>query len=102
MRKQMTYAEKHVQIKKEAKITTILFLFLFLWWAVTGWGLSDVKIYFYYLPLWFWLSVFGTYIIGCVGCIWLVKKVFVDFDLGEEEDDRIESVIHVEEGGTKS
>lgn len=95
--KQMTYPEKHRQIEKEAKATVIFYVFCFLWWAITGWGLSDVKIYFWHLPLWFWLSVVALVFIGCAGCVVLVKKVYVDFDLGDEEDDRIESVLQTDD-----
>ncbi len=98
MKKEMTYAEKHKQINKEAKITFFVFLFTFFWWVVTGWGLSDVKIYFFRLPLWWWLSCIGLYIISCGACIWLVKYVFVDFDLGED-DDKIESIVEDVNGG---
>ena len=95
--RQMTYAEKHQQIKKEAKWTMVLFAICFVWWCVTGWGLGDVKIYFWHLPLWFWLCIIGTYVIGCVGTIILIKKVFVNFDLGEDDADLVESKV---EGGS--
>ena len=85
MKKSLTYAQKHKQIKKEAKWTFALFLFCFLWWTITGWGLNTIDIYFYHLPLWWWLSCVGLYIIGSLGCIWLVKTKFVDFDLDEDE-----------------
>lgn len=95
--KEMTYSEKHRQIEKEAKYTWILFVICFIWWCVTGWGLGNVKIYFLHLPLWFWLCVIGTYLIGCVGTWILVKKVFVNFDLGDDDCDQIESVIEEEQ-----
>lgn len=91
--KPLTYQEKHQQIRKEAKWTSVLFAICFIWWCVTGWGLGNVKIYFLCLPLWFWLCIIGTYVIGCVGTIILVKKVFVNFDLGEDENDYVESTV---------
>jgi len=99
--KEMTYAEKHKQINKEAKWTLALFILCFVWWCVTGWGLGTVKVYFLHLPLWFWLSVMGTYVIGCVCTIFLVKKVFVDFDLGDDENDAI-TYESDDKGGTAS
>lgn len=87
MRKKLTYAQKHEQIKKEAKWTLALFVFCFLWWNITGWGFNKVDIYFYHLPLWWWLSCVVLYIIGSVGCIWLVKTKFVDFDLDDDVEE---------------
>lgn len=95
MKKSLTYAQKHEQIKKEAKWTFALFLFCFLWWVITGWGLNTIDIYFYHLPLWWWLSCVGLYIIGSLGCIWLVKTKFVDFDL-DDDDVSLEDVLSEE------
>lgn len=39
------------------------------------------------LPLWWILSTPGVFVIGVIGVIFLLKKVFVNFDLNEEGAD---------------
>ena len=39
------------------------------------------------MPLWFFTSTIGAFVISVVGVIILLRKVFVNFDLGEEESD---------------
>ena len=97
--KPMTYSQKHAQCKKEAKATLIFYAFCFFWWVMTGWvlGLSGAEIYIWYIPLWFWLSVIALVPIGCVGCVILIKKYYVNFDLGEDAGERIESVVSIDD-----
>ncbi len=84
--KPMTRQEKNAQIKKEAKATVILFVICMLWHIGCGYGLSGAEIYFWHLPLWWWLSTPGVFVIGVVGVIYLLKKVFVNFSLEEDEE----------------
>lgn len=84
----MSREEKNRQIKKEAKATLILFLICVAWHVGFGYGLSghtDIKILG--LPLWWILSVPGLFVVGVVGVIILLKKVFVDFDLEDDEEE---------------
>lgn len=90
--KKLNYKEKFIQMNKEARATWILFLIMLLWWIFTGIFLKDVNIKIFYMPLWAFLSTIGTMIISTIGVIILVKKVFVNFELDEDEEDFIEEM----------
>ena len=84
--KPVTKEEKNKQIKKEAFATVILFIICFIWHVGFGYVLSGVPIYIFNLPLWWIISTPGVFVVGVVGVIILLKKVFVNFDLNSEED----------------
>ena len=84
--KPVTKEEKNKQIEKEAFATVILFIICFIWHVGFGYGLSGVPIYIFNLPLWWIISTPGVFVVGVVGVIILLKKVFVNFDLNSEED----------------
>ena len=84
--KPVTKEEKNKQIKKEAFATVILFIICFIWHVGFGYGLSGVPIYIFNLPLWWIISTPGVFVVGVVGVIILLKKVYVNFDLNSEED----------------
>lgn len=92
--KKMTEQEKHQQILKEMKATLILFALVAVWHVGTAFGLNGIDFLILGMPLWYFVSTIGAFVISVVGVIILLKKVFVNFDLGEEisEDD--------EKGGT--
>lgn len=85
--KKMTQEEKHAQIKKEAKATFGLFFLCFVWHVGFAYGLSGVDIRIWNLPLWWVLSTPGVFVVALVGLTYLLKKVFVNFDLEPEVDD---------------
>ena len=72
MNNKMSKSEKEKQIRREAKATIILFLICFVWNVGCAYGLSGCNVRVLGLPLW-WV-------------IFLVRKVFVDFDLDEESE----------------
>ncbi|MBQ3390399.1 MAG: YhdT family protein [Firmicutes bacterium] len=82
----MTRKEKELQIRKEAKATLILFVICFLWHVGFGYGLSGtVTATIGGIPLWWWLSTPGVFVVAVVGVVILLKKVFVNFDLEDGE-----------------
>ena len=85
----MTRKEKDKQIAKEAKATIALFALCLLWHVGFAYGLSGSGIKVAGLPLWWLLSTPGVFVIAVIGVAFLLKKVFVNFDLddGEEEHD---------------
>lgn len=92
--KRMTEQEKHQQILREMKATLILFAIVAVWHMGTAFALNGIDFLIFGMPLWFFVSTIGAFVISVAGVIILLKKVFVNFDLGEEisEDD--------EKGGT--
>ena len=94
--KKMTDAQKHQQILKEMKATLILFAIVAAWHVGTAFALNGIDFLVFGMPLWFFVSTIGAFVISVVGVIILLKTVFEDFDLGEEASDK------AEKGGTQS
>ncbi|MBP2025127.1 YhdT family protein [Peptoniphilus stercorisuis] len=84
-----TIEEKNRQINKETKISIFLYILYFLWWYLTGYGLSntDPSEYKYILglPLWFFLSCVVGYIWFCIATIIVTKFFFKNFNLEDED-----------------
>lgn len=84
--KPMTREEKNQQIRKEALATAVLFLICFVWHVGFALALTGKDLYFMGLPLWWVLSTPGVFVVAVVGVLFLLKKVFVNFDLEPEEE----------------
>ena len=82
----MTREEKERQIRKEARATAVLFLICFLWHVGFGYLLSGSGIKVLGLPLWWILSTPGVFVVAVIGVIYLLKKVFVNFSLDDDDD----------------
>ena len=82
--KKMTDYEKHKQMVKEAKATVLLIGIVALWHIGFGFLLNGIDVLICGMPLWFFVSTVGAFVISVVGVIILLKFVFVDFDLGDE------------------
>ena len=85
-RKLMTREEKDIQIRKEARATGILFLICFLWHVGFGYLLSGSGITVCGLPLWWILSTPGVFVVAVVGVVYLLKNVFINFSLDDEDE----------------
>lgn len=81
-----TEEEKNLQVRKEAKATLILFVICAVWHIVFAYGLSWTGIRVMGLPLWWLLAVPGVFVVAVIGVVYLLKNVFVNFDLGKEEN----------------
>ena len=82
--KKMTDEQKHQQIVKEMKATLILFILVAVWHVGTAFALNGIDFLVMGMPLWFFVSTIGAFVISVLGVIVLLKFVFVNFDLGEE------------------
>ena len=82
---EMTREQKDAQIRREARATLILFAICFIWNVVLAYALSGSGIRIGGLPLWWVVSVPGMFLIAVVGVVYLLKNVFVDFDLEDSE-----------------
>lgn len=80
----MTNEQKHKQCMREIKGTLLVTVICCIWHVATAFLLNGSGLYFLGMPAWFSVSVFGTIIIALIGVLWLVKKVFVDFEYDEE------------------
>lgn len=81
---QMTNEQKHKQILKEVKATFILIAIVAAWHIGFGFLLEDIDMLVLGMPLWFFVSTIGAFVISVIGVIFLVKKIFKNFDLGDE------------------
>lgn len=86
--KKLTEDEKHKQILKEVKATMILIAIVAIWHIGFAFALDGIDIMVFGMPLWFFVSTIGAFVISVVGVIVLLKVVFVDFDLGDEVDEK--------------
>ena len=86
MKVKMTREQKELQIRKEAKATLILFLICFIWNVGFAYGLSGTGARLFGLPVWWLISTPGMFIIAVIGVVYLLKKVFVNFDLEDSEE----------------
>lgn len=83
----MTTREKFQQINKEAKATLLVLLLVVLFWTISGIGVSRLNITIFHTPLWAITGCIGTWLFSIVAVWVLVKKVFKNFDLEEEEEE---------------
>ncbi len=81
----MTREQKSAQIRKEARATVILFCICFLWHVGCGYLLSGTGVTVAGLPLWWILSTPGVFVIAVAGVVYLLKRVFVNFSLEDED-----------------
>lgn len=86
MRMQMNREQKDKQIRREAKATLILFVICFVWNVGFAYGLSGTGARLFGLPLWWLISTPGMFVIAVIGVVFLLKKVFVNFDLEDDEE----------------
>ena len=86
MKVRMTREQKDKQIRKEARATLILFLICFIWNVAFAYGLSGTGARLFGLPVWWLISTPGMFVIAVIGVIYLLKKVFVNFELEDDEE----------------
>lgn len=82
----MNREQKDRQIRREACATLILFALCFVWNVGFAYGLSGSGIRLLGLPLWWIVSTPGMFVLAVIGVFILIKKVFVNFDLDEEQE----------------
>jgi len=85
--KHLTYKEKLDQATKEAKATVVALIAVVAVWILLGFGLVGSDIVLFHTPIWVIGGTVGTWLFTVAVCVFLAKKVFMDFDLGEEEVD---------------
>lgn len=88
--KKLSDQEKHRQILKEVVGTLVLFLIVAVWHVGFGFGLNGIDVIILGMPLWFFVSTIGAFVVAVVGVVILLKFVFVDFDLGDEATEQKE------------
>ena len=82
----MKRSDKFRQANREAKATVLATAAVITFWWIAGFGLADVNVSYLHTPLWVWGGCLGTWIFAVLVTLFLTKKVFVDFDLDDEEE----------------
>ena len=82
----MKRSEKFRQANREAKATVLATAAVIAVWWIAGFGLADVNVSYLHTPLWVWGGCLGTWIFAVLVTLFLTKKVFIDFDLDDEEE----------------
>ena len=85
MKKPVTREEKDIQIRREAKATFILFGICCVWNILFAY-LIPGSIRIGGLPLWWLVSTPGMFVLAVVGVVFILKRVFVNFSLEDEEE----------------
>lgn len=83
----MKQKDKFEQIAREVKAVLWALLAIILFWIVAGLGISRLDITLFHTPLWIITGCIGTWIFSIIVVVFLVKRVFKDFDLEEEDGD---------------
>lgn len=85
--KKLNKDEKHQQCMKEIKGTLIVVAICCAWHIITAFALNGTGLYFLGMPAWFSVSTLGTIVLALGGVTFLLKKVFVDFEYDDEEEE---------------
>jgi len=86
----LTDEEKHKQMLKEIKWTFLLILLVAAWHIGFAFALDGIDVMIFGMPLWFFVSTIGAFVLSVVGVMLLLKFVFVNFDLGDEVEGETE------------
>lgn len=81
----MKQSDKFRQANKEALATCVATVAVIVFWWVAGFGLADSKVMICATPLWVWGGCVGTWLFACAVVLFLIKCVFKDFSLDDEE-----------------
>ena len=84
--KKLSYREKFDVMDREARMTLVLAVIVTaaFWLAVLL--LRNRSELLLGMPLWFTVSCIGGYLLSVAGVIFVVKRWFVDFDVGDDEE----------------
>lgn len=81
----LTYKQKHEQANREAVATVVALAVTIVVWIACGFGLAGLDVQVFHTPLWVVGGTIGTWICAIVVSVVLAKKVFVGFDLDDED-----------------
>ena len=83
----MKREDKFKQMAKEAKAVLGALFAIIIFWIVAGLGVSRLDITVFHTPLWIITGCVGTWIFSIVIVVVLMKFVFKDFSLEEDDGD---------------
>lgn len=81
-----SYAQKINHAAYEAKVAGVGLLLTIIVWCVLGFGLSNVDVAFFGIPLWVWAGCLGTWAFAIIFSIYMARHVISDVPLDSPED----------------
>ena len=84
---ELTEGEKFSLVRREAIYTGLALAGLIIFWLIAGFGLANVDVKIFHLPLWAILGTIGVWIFAIVISFILSRKLFTDIDLGGGDDE---------------
>lgn len=83
----MKRKDKFKQIAREARAVLWALIAIIVFWIAAGLGVSRLDITILHTPLWVITGCIGTWIFSIIIVVLLMKLVFKDFGLEEEDAD---------------
>ena len=93
------YQQKLAQADREAKATVVALLATIVAWIVLGFGLAGLDVQLFHTPLWVLGGTLGTWFFAIGVCVFLERRVFVDFELDDVEENASTRVATSAEAG---
>lgn len=84
----LSYKQKLEQANREAVATVIGLVVTIAVWTACGFGLAGLDVQVFHTPIWIVGGTLGAWACAIVVAVVLSKKVFADFDLGDEGDEK--------------
>ena len=84
----LTESEKFSLVRREAIYTGLALALLIIFWLIAGFGLANVDVKIFHLPLWAVAGSIGVWLFAiCISYI-LSQKLFKDIELDGDENDK--------------
>lgn len=78
--------DEEKQIRKEAKATLAVLLWIIAFWLVAGFGAAQLEVTLWHMPLWVLTGCVGTWLFAVGLVYFLVTRVCKEMELEHESD----------------
>ncbi|MDR0552074.1 MAG: DUF997 family protein [Spirochaetaceae bacterium] len=82
----MDYKKKHALIRREAPAAFIAAVLVMIFWWTAGFCLKDSDFTILYMPAWFVIGSFGSWLLAIALTFFLVTRIFTDFSLEDDNE----------------
>ncbi len=84
----LTEGEKFSLVRREAIYTGLALVGLIIFWLIAGFGLANVDVKIFHLPLWALAGSIGVWLFAICASYILSHKLFKDIDLDGDKNDK--------------
>lgn len=85
----MNQLNKWKQINAEARASGFALIAIIIFWVIAGFGVSRLHITVGHTPLWVITGCLGTWVFAVILVAWMMKHVFKDFSLDDENSEEV-------------